>query len=74
MGEKEKETALKNIGLKIAKARTEKGLAQHELSRMLGKYRSYANNVEAGRINISYYSLLEVCETLEISLIDLLKL
>ena len=72
--EKEKTTALKELGLKIAKARLSKGYNQYELSRMLGRNRSFINHIETGSTNISYYSLLEICESLGITLKQLLDL
>ena len=73
MKEREKEIALREFGLQIATAREKKGISQTELSRMLGKFRTYMNNVEAGRLNLSYFSILEICECLQISLNELIN-
>jgi transcriptional regulator with XRE-family HTH domain len=58
---------LKELGQKIAKIRTAKGLSAYELSLRIGKDTSYFYKVESGKVNISYTVLCDICKVLEIS-------
>jgi len=65
--EKEKVLALKELGLKISRARIQRGIPATRLSDMIGKNPSYIQKVELGIVNVSYWALLEICECLEIN-------
>jgi len=69
--DKEKSVALKRLGEKIKELRQQRGIAGHELSRMLGKEVSYITTVEQGKLNIGWWTLLELCECLGISMQEL---
>ena len=60
------EIDLRELGLKFAKRRIEKNIAAHALSRILGKNKNYISMVEAGKINVSIKSFMEICQALEI--------
>jgi len=69
----EKQDELIALGEKVRKARMAKGISQTELANNIGKDQPSLNRLERGRINPSYIYLLEVCEGLEMSLIELLE-
>lgn len=71
--EKEKATALKNLGTKIKALREDRGINAHELSRMLGKTKGYMWEIEAGKVNVGWWTLLEICDCLNISMKLLLE-
>ena len=68
-----KQEELIALGEKVRKARMSKGISQTELANNIGKDQPSLNRLERGRINPSYIYLLEVCEGLEITLVELLE-
>ena len=57
----------KELGNKIARARMSKGnLSAYELSLRIGRDASYISQVEAGKVNISMKTFLEICNELGI--------
>ncbi len=68
-----KQEELTILGEQVRKARMNKGMSQTELAHTIGKDQPSLNRLERGRINPSYIYLLEVCEGLEITLIELLE-
>lgn len=61
------------LGLKVKELREEKGLSQTELAYKIGKDQPSINRLEKGKVNPSIIYLLEICEGLEISIIELFK-
>ena len=61
------------LGLKVRELREGKGLSQMDLAYKIGKDQPSINRLERGRINPSIIYLLEVCEGLEISIVELLN-
>ncbi len=59
------------LGLKVKELREEKGMSQTELAYKIGKDQPSINRLEKGKVNPSVIYLLEICEGLEISLIEL---
>jgi len=57
----------KEFGNRIAKARMGKNLSAYELSLRIGRDASYISQVEAGKVNISMRTFLEICKALEIN-------
>lgn len=70
----EKQDELIALGEKVRIARIAKGISQTELANNIGKDQPSLNRLERGRINPSYIYLLEVCEGLEMTLIELLEI
>lgn len=68
-----KREKLIELGKKVRKARIKSELSQTELAYSIGKDQPSINRLEKGRINPSYFYLLEICEGLDISLSELLK-
>ena len=64
---------LKNLGLKLKKFRTEKGLTLKELGYIIDKEPQSISRVEMGDINPTYLYLLDVCKGLEIEISDLFE-
>ena len=56
---------LKDFGLKLAQARTSKGISAYELSLRIGKAPNYVHRIEYGA-NTSVKTLLEICKELGI--------
>lgn len=59
------------LGLKVKELREEKGLSQTELAYKIGKDQPSINRLEKGKVNPSIIYLLEICEGLEMSIIEL---
>ena len=68
-----KREKLIELGKKVRKARIKSELSQTELAYSIGKDQPSINRLEKGRINPSYFYLLEICEGLDISLSELLE-
>ena len=62
---------LNRLGLKVKELREEKRLSQTELAYKIGKDQPSINRLEKGKVNPSIIYLLEICEGLEISIIEL---
>jgi DNA-binding XRE family transcriptional regulator len=63
-GEKDKEY-LCQVGDNIRQARKGKGLSQEEFADIAGFSRSYYNEIETGRRNISLLNLIKIMEALD---------
>lgn len=68
MTEEEKQQILKDLGLKIKKARTELGISQEELAARCGFDRTYISLLECGKRNPSYLNLLRLFRELKMNL------
>lgn len=62
------------LGLKVRELREEKGLSQTELAYKIGKDQPSINRLEKGKVNPSIMYLLQICEGLEVSLIELVEI
>jgi transcriptional regulator with XRE-family HTH domain len=61
------------IGKRIVELRTKKGWSQSDLARALGKDRQNVERIENGRMNPSFYTLIEFAEALEITVSKLVE-
>lgn len=62
---------LKELGLRIAKIRTAKKISAYELSLRIDKAPNYMHKMELGKINVSFKTLMTICQALEINPKDL---
>jgi transcriptional regulator with XRE-family HTH domain len=62
------------LGLKVKELREKKGLSQTELAYKIGKDQPSINRLEKGKVNPSVIYLLEICEGLEVSLIEMVDI
>lgn len=60
------------IDSSLSKLRQDKFLTQQELADLLGVSRSTIKNWEAGKLPASLFSLLQACEILDCSILDLI--
>lgn len=58
----------KKIGQRIVELRTQKGWSQSDLARACKKDRQAIEKLENGKVNATVYTLLEVAETLGVTL------
>lgn len=70
----DKEQELQKFGKKIKDIRELKGLTQAQLAHKINKDRESIARLERGGINPTYLYLMEVCEGLEITMEELMKL
>ena len=56
----------KEFGNRVAQERIKKELSAYELSLRIGRDASYVSQVEAGKVNISMKTFLEICKALEV--------
>ena len=56
----------KEFGTRIAQVRIERGMSASELSLQVNRDASYVSQVEAGKVNISMKTMLEICKVLNI--------
>lgn len=61
------------LGNRIRTLRIAKGLSQAKLGLKIYKDQQSIHKVETGQFNPTYIYLLEICDGLEISIIELLK-
>ena len=61
------------FGLNVAKERIKQNISAYELSLRLGKDASYINKLENGKINVSLKMIIEIANTLSVSIIALFK-
>jgi DNA-binding XRE family transcriptional regulator len=64
---------LVELGLKVRALREEKGLSQTELAYKIGKDQPSINRLEKGKVNPSIIYLLQICEGLEVSILELVN-
>jgi len=67
---KSKEKLLEELGARIRLVRKDKNITQVELANSIGKDQQSIQRLESGRINPTYYFLLEVAEGLGVSIED----
>lgn len=70
---KDDEIFLKKLGERISTLRKEKGLSQVELSYLVDIEKTNMNRIEKGNTNMTVLMLRKVCESLDISLKELLN-
>lgn len=61
------------FGLNVAKERIKQNISAYELSLRLGKDASYINKLENAKINVSLKMIIEIAETLGVSIEALFK-
>lgn len=61
------------FGLNVAKERIKQNISAYELSLRLGKDASYINKLENAKINVSLKMIIEIAETLNVSIETLFK-
>ena len=59
------------IGKRIIELRTKKGWTQADLARACEKDRQAIEKIENGKVNATIYSLMEIAEALEVSLVKI---
>ena len=59
------------IGKRIIEMRTKKGWTQADLARACEKDRQAIEKIENGKVNVTIYSLMEIAEALEVSLMKI---
>ena len=64
---------LKDVGLRIKKARIARGFTQTELAEKLDIAPPYLSNIENGRANFSVFILMHLTEVLQVSADSLLR-
>jgi transcriptional regulator with XRE-family HTH domain len=72
--DKNKNTFLKKLGVRIAYLREKNGLSQTELANECEKDRQSINRVEKGNVNPSAYFLFQIAQALKIPVKDLLDI
>lgn len=68
----EKQQVLIDLGSKVRAIRIAKGYSQAELANKIGKDHPSINKLENGKVNPSFYFLMEVAQGLEVDLKDFL--
>ena len=68
----DKEVELKKLGEKIRKIRMDKGLSQTQLGYLVNKDQQSIQRLESGRMNPSYFYLLEISIGLKVELKELI--
>ncbi len=66
--------ALRQFGERLRQLRTTRQLTQEEMAAKAGFSRSYYNEIETGKRNISLLNLHKLAQCLEISISELLNL
>jgi transcriptional regulator with XRE-family HTH domain len=61
------------FGLNVAKERIKQNISAYELSLRIGKDASYINKLENAKINVSLKTMIEIADTLDVSLETLIK-
>ena len=64
----------KKIGQRIIQLREKKGWSQSDLARACGKDRQAIEKLENGRVNPTLYTLLEIAQSLQVPLSDLVNI
>ncbi len=70
---KGKEESLKKFGNHLRKLRESKGLSLRELELRGDLSRQYISDIETGKVNFTFYTLLKLCDLLEIDLAEATK-
>lgn len=66
-----KETIIKTTGLYLRNVRTKRGYSQNEISSRMGKGRTWCNDLERGKMSITFDDLLKLCEIYVIDINDI---
>lgn len=66
-----KDSIPKLVGLRVKKARKDKGLTQTELAQLVGKDRQYLYKIEKGKVTPNIVTITALALALEISLKEL---
>lgn len=61
------------FGLNVAKERLRQNISAYELSLRIGKDASYINKLENAKINVSLKTMIEIADTLGVSVESLVK-
>ena len=61
------------FGLNVAKERLKQNISAYELSLRLGKDASYINKLENAKINVSLKMIIQIAETLNVSINSLFE-
>lgn len=61
------------FGLNVAKERIKQNISAYELSLRIGKDASYINKLENAKINVSLKTMIEIADTLEVPMENLIK-
>lgn len=69
----DKDETLKLFGERVTKLRTDRGLSQRELAHSMGKDHPAINIIEKGKVNPSFWFLLELASGLGITIEELVK-
>jgi transcriptional regulator with XRE-family HTH domain len=64
---------LENLGKRVKSLREAKGLTIKELANSIDKETQSVHRVEKGNVNPSYLYLIQLCEGLDVSLVELLN-
>jgi len=67
-----KDIELKKLGETIKRIRQQKGVSQSELANRINKDQQSIQRLEKGKINASYFYLLEVAKGLDIHIRDII--
>ena len=70
----DKKIALIRIGTNIKRIRNEKNLSQQDLAAACNFEKSNMSRIEAGRTNLTVGTLLKICETLQVSLVEVVDI
>lgn len=73
MTEEEKQQILKDLGLKIKRARNRLGISQEELATRCGFDRTYISLVERGKRNLSYLNFIRFSRELGINIKEVME-
>jgi transcriptional regulator with XRE-family HTH domain len=66
-----KEDILFKIGLKIRKLREEKNVSQQDLAAICNFEKSNMSRIEAGKTNLTIWTLIKIAQSLQVKLIDI---
>lgn len=67
------ETAAQKLGMNLKRIRTEKGISQGSIARMLKIDKAFISNVENGKTNPTLATIEKIAKALEISIDELVK-
>ena len=71
--DQEEKTLIQDLGIRIAKLRSEKNMARAELARQCDLHVQYLFDVETGKRNMTIYVLCKIARALSISVSELVK-
>ena len=63
-----KEDLLMQLGMRIKQCRKQKGISQLQLAHLVQKDQQSIQRLESGKVNPSYYYLMEICTGLDIDI------